>query len=131
MTESERKSRNAVQEAMDRRDFLHRFTRSAAAFGILHQVDGWRMIASPRRGPSLASIRDRYFLRFLELNPVVSTYLGGDGYDPSLAGINSKLRDYRPEALDAERDVYRRVRAELGQIDRRSLSTSDRIDHDP
>jgi uncharacterized protein (DUF885 family) len=114
---------------MYRRDFLHRFTRSAAAFGILHRLGGWRGITSSGLFPSFASIRDRYFLHFLELNPVVSTYLGGDGYDPSLAGINGTLRDYRPEALEAERDFYRRIHADLEQLDLRSLTTADRIDH--
>jgi hypothetical protein len=73
---------------MQRRDFLHQFTRSAAAFGILHQLGGWRVVASSDPSPSFVSIRDRYFLHFLELNPVVSTYLGGDGYHPSLAALN-------------------------------------------
>jgi uncharacterized protein (DUF885 family) len=116
-------------ETMHRRDFLHRFTGSAAALGIVRQLGGCRPSASSDRSPSVASIRDQYFLHFLELNPVVSTYLGGDGYDPHLAGINGKLRDYRPEALATERDLYRRIRAELGRIDLRSLNTSDRIDH--
>ncbi len=116
-------------ETMHRRDFLHQFTRSAAAFGILHQLDGWRVVTSSHPAPPLASIRDRYFLHFLELNPVVSTYLGGDGYHSSLAAINGKLRDYRPDALAAERDFYQRTRAELGQVNLQSLNTSDRIDH--
>ena len=80
-------------ETMHRRDFLHRFTWSAAALGIVRQLGGCRPFASSDRSPSVASIRDQYFLHFLELNPVVSTYLGGDGYDPRLAGINGKLRD--------------------------------------
>jgi uncharacterized protein (DUF885 family) len=117
------------RETMRRRDFLHQFTRSAAAFGIFHQLGGCRPVASSHQSPSLASIRDRYFLHFLELNPVVSTYLGGDGYHPSLSAVNGRLRDYRPGALAAERDSYRRILSQLGQISLGSLSASDRIDH--
>src|SRR2546423_5085451 len=92
---------------MRRRDFLVHTAQSAAAFGILRQLGACRPSAGAAGSTPFVSIRDRYFVQFLQLNPVVSTYLGGDGYSPTLAPINGKLRDYRPEALDAERAFYR------------------------
>lgn len=114
---------------MRRRDFLFRTTQSAAAFGILRHLGGCQPTGGGSSSP-FVSIRDRYFLQFLQFNPVVSTYLGGDGYSPSLSTVNAKLRDYRPQALERERSFYRSVRAELGPIDRNSLSRTERIDYD-
>jgi uncharacterized protein (DUF885 family) len=114
---------------MRRRDFLSHTAQSAAAFGILRHVGGCRPPGGGSSNP-FVSLCDRYFLEFLQFNPVVSTYLGGDGYSPSLATVNGKLRDYRPDALRAERTFYRGVRDQLGQMDRNALSGSDRIDYD-
>jgi uncharacterized protein (DUF885 family) len=114
---------------MRRRDFMFRTAQTAAAFGILRHVGGCRPTGAGKSSNPFTSIRDRYFLQFLQFNPVVSTYLGGDGYSPSLAAINGKLRDYRPEALAAERSFYRSIRDELGRIDQGTLSSNDRVDH--
>jgi uncharacterized protein (DUF885 family) len=114
---------------MRRRDFLFRSAQSATAFGIFRHLGGCRPSDGPGGSNSFVPIRDRYFLQFLQLNPVVATYLGGDGYNPSLATINGKLRDYRPEALAEERSFYGGVRDELGRLDRKSLSANDRIDY--
>jgi uncharacterized protein (DUF885 family) len=111
-----------------RRAFLVQAAGTAAAFGIFRSAGGCRGGDNAGRG-SFGSIRDGYFLRFLQLNPVVSTYLGGDGYSPELSTINGKLRDYRPEALQTERSFYRGVQAELAKIDRQTLSDSDQIDY--
>ena len=46
-----------------------------------------------------AKLRDKYFLRTLQLNPVTSSYLGGDGYSKKLKDINGKLRNYGADAL--------------------------------
>jgi uncharacterized protein (DUF885 family) len=114
---------------MRRRDFLSKTARSAAAFGILRQLGGCHA-STPGGSEGFTAIRDRYFLRFLELNPVVSTYLGGDGYSPSLSTINGRLRDYSPDALSGELAFYRGIRSELGRLDRGRLSLKDRIDYD-
>ena len=114
---------------MYRREFVHRSAQAAAAFGIFRQLGACRPSGSEASSP-FVTLRDRYFVEFLQRNPVVATYLGGDGYSPDLAMINGKLRDYRPEALAAERTVYRDVRDELARIDRASLPATDRIDHD-
>ncbi|HEV7366558.1 MAG TPA: DUF885 domain-containing protein [Gemmatimonadales bacterium] len=115
---------------MRRRDFLSRTAQSAAAFGILRHLGACRLSGGAGGSGSFASIRDRYFVQFLQLNPVVSTYLGGDGYSPSLAAINGKLRDYRPEALDAERAFYRGVREDMSRVSRNGLPAGERIDYD-
>jgi uncharacterized protein (DUF885 family) len=114
---------------MRRRDFLFRSAQSAAAFGIFRHLGGCRLSDGAGGSNSFIPIRDRYFLKFLQLNPVVATYLGGDGYSPSLATINGRLRDYRPEALAEERSFYGEVRDQLGRLDRKSLSANDRIDY--
>jgi uncharacterized protein (DUF885 family) len=113
---------------MKRRDFLFRTAQSASAFGILRHLSGCRPADPAGSSSPFTSIRDRYFLQFLQFNPVVSTYLGGDGYSASLATINGKLRDYRPEALEAERTFYRGIRDQLRGVDRNTLSRNDRID---
>jgi uncharacterized protein (DUF885 family) len=115
---------------MRRRDFLFRTAQSAAAFGILRHVGGCRPNGTGGGSSPFISIRDRYFLQFLQFNPVVSTYLGGDGYSESLSGINGRLRDYRPDALEAERAFFRGIRDELKRVDRDALSPTDRIDYE-
>jgi uncharacterized protein (DUF885 family) len=113
---------------MRRRDFVHRSAWALASFGILRQLGGCRAPAATPANSPFAVLRDRYFLRTLELNPVVSTYLGGDGYSSALAGVNGRLRDYRPEALGGEAAFYREVRDGLARIDGASLSPSEQID---
>src|SRR3954471_13226739 len=102
---------------MRRRDFLVRTSQSAAAFGIARQLGACRPSGGAAGSSLFVSTRDRYFIQFLQLNPVVSTYLGGDGYSPALATVNGKLRDFRPEALDRERAFYQTMRRELSRMD--------------
>ena len=59
---------------MHRREFVHRSARAVTAFGVLGQVGACSRGADAEPGPSpFASLRDDYFLRTLELYPVVST----------------------------------------------------------
>src|SRR5262245_58484774 len=117
---------------MHRRTFLPHTGEAAIAFGILRNLPA---CATPgKAGGSKAdqgflSLRDRYFLKALELNPVTATYLGGDGYDPSLAKINSRLRDYRPPALGDEATFYKGIQKDLAAIDPTKLSSVSRVDH--
>jgi uncharacterized protein (DUF885 family) len=111
---------------MRRRDFVLRSTHAIAAFGILRQLGACRAPGSA--STPFATLRDRYFLRTLQLNPVVSTYLGGDGYSPELADANGRLRDLRPESLTAEGRFYKEVRSALAGVDRARLSPSERVD---
>jgi uncharacterized protein (DUF885 family) len=113
---------------MHRREFVHRSAWAVAAFGILRQVGACRPPETAPVPSSFGALRDRYFLRTLELNPVVSTYLGGDGYSPALADANGRLRDYRPEALAREAGFYREIRDALAAIDVGSLGPAERID---
>jgi uncharacterized protein (DUF885 family) len=115
---------------MHRREFVHRSAWTVAAFGILRQIGACHAppgTAAPASSP-FAALRDRYFLRTLELNPVVSTYLGGDGYSPTLADVNGRLRDNRPDAIQAEIRFCRGIRDELARIDRDRLEPAERID---
>jgi uncharacterized protein (DUF885 family) len=114
--------------SMRRRDFVFRTAQSAAAFGILRQLGACRPSSSGAGSNQFVAIRDRYFLQFLQLNPVVSTYLGGDGYSPALATVNGKLRDYRPEALESERAFYQTLRKDLSRLGSNSLRDGDGID---
>jgi uncharacterized protein (DUF885 family) len=77
-----------------------------------------------------AKLRDQYFLRTLQLNPVTSSYLGGDGYSKKLKDINSKLRNYGADALANEDEFYRTLQAQLQKIDASQLSRSVYVDYD-
>lgn len=87
-----------------------------------------RFAASAEPG-SFAALRDRYFLGVLRFNPVMSTYLGGDGYSPELADANGRLRDVRPSGIAAERAFYREIRAAHAGFKPASLEPQERIDH--
>jgi uncharacterized protein (DUF885 family) len=75
------------------------------------------------------ALRDRYFIAHLRFNPVESTYLGGDGYDASLARLNGALRDFSEMSIARELDFYRTTLAALGRIDRTRLSAALQIDY--
>ncbi|MDQ3082480.1 MAG: twin-arginine translocation signal domain-containing protein, partial [Gemmatimonadota bacterium] len=96
---------------MNRRDFVHRAAATAAGFGILRSIQGCApppAVIPPTPLPgTFPEIRDVFFLYNLQRNPVTSTYLGGDGYSPTLADANARLRDYTPVAIEAELRFYR------------------------
>lgn len=100
---------------------------TALAFAILPRVAA-AAAAGPGRKSAFATLRDRYFLEALRLNPVTATYLGGDGYSPVLADINGRLRDYSPAALAREAAFYRQILAADRAIAPASLSGQERID---
>ena len=113
---------------MDRRRFVNRTAQAALGFGILRQLGGCRPASPGGEDGSLFQLRDRYFLRTLELNPVTSTYLGGSGYSPELQPIDGRLRDLRPAALDAERSFYRGLQQDLARLRAGTLGPVARID---
>jgi uncharacterized protein (DUF885 family) len=115
---------------MRRRTFLLRTGQAGLALGLLPQLGDCRPAPEVvgQDGPFLA-LRDRYFLRALELNPVTATYLGGDAYHSSLARISGRLRDWTPGALEAERAFYQEIEAARTGIDPAALSPQLRIDH--
>jgi len=112
---------------MRRRQFLAQTGRAAVAFGALRRPGAFP--PNEVRSTSFSALRDRYFVRVLALNPVTSTYLGGDGYAAALAGINGRLRDYRPDALADEVRFYRGVQRELAGTPVGSLAGPEQIDH--
>lgn len=115
---------------LPRREVLSLGVRSAAMLGILRYVSACR---TPDAEPvsysdDFAQVRDRYFLRVLELNPVTATYLGGDGYDPSLAEINGKLRDFSPAAIAAELEFFREIEQAMAGLSPTTEASPEWVD---
>ena len=118
---------------MRRRTFVQKAVLGGLGFGVLRNLEACaRSAIGTRRGAgagnSFAALRDRYFLYQLDRNPVTSTYLGGDAYDPSLRNIDSRLRDYSPAALDAELRYYSDTRKALAAIDQSTLTAVEAVD---
>ena len=119
---------------MNRRIFVQKAGITAAAFGILRNVEA---CAPPAPAPppqpvllpgTFAELKDRYFVFNLDKNPVTSTYLGGDGYNPILATANSRLRDYRQSSIDAELREYKSLRASIAAIPAAGLTVVEKAD---
>jgi len=113
---------------MDRRTFVHRTAGGLAGLGALRTLSACRPDAGSGDA-AFTALRERYFLRTLELNPVTSTYLGGDGYSPTLASVNGTLRNYAPEALQAEVAFLRSIMQEAEALTAGTLSPQASIDH--
>ena len=75
-------------------------------------------------------LRERYFVGFLKRNPVIATYLGGDGYSAELADINAALPDVSKQGRTEEIAFYRSILADLDRVDAASLSPDDAIDRE-
>jgi uncharacterized protein (DUF885 family) len=117
---------------MNRRSFLQKAAITGAGFGVLRTMEACATtpVIPPTPLPaSFIPLRDRFFVFHLQHNPVTSTYLGGDGYSPELADSNTRLRDYRPQSLDAEIRFYRDVKAALVGIVPTTLSPVEQIDY--
>ncbi|HEX8903800.1 MAG TPA: DUF885 family protein, partial [Longimicrobiaceae bacterium] len=114
---------------MDRRSFFRQGAQAALALGILPQLERGSLLAQAL-GPQseFARLRDRYFVKVLDLNPVTATYLGGDAYSPQLRDINTRYRDWRPAALQQELQFYRQIKAARDRIAPSTLSPEERID---
>jgi uncharacterized protein (DUF885 family) len=76
------------------------------------------------------AIENRYVREVLRRHPVVSTYLGGSGLDPSLADADGRLRDWSPKALESEAKFYRGIVTDLEALPADKLTTVHRIDRD-
>jgi uncharacterized protein (DUF885 family) len=76
------------------------------------------------------SIESRYVRELLRRHPVVSTYLGGSGLDPSLANADGELRDWSPKALESEARFYSDIQQQLNGIDASALASANRIDRE-
>jgi uncharacterized protein (DUF885 family) len=82
----------------------------------------------PPSSSALPDLRDSFFRVQLDRYPVISTFLGGDGWDPELAEVNGRLRDVSPAAIAAELEVYRTIETELGTVDPAGLDAEGRVD---
>ena len=69
-----------------------------------------------------------YVVFVLQRSPVMGTYLGAAAFDPRLAGIDGKLRDYSPDALSAEQAELAKFRATFAGFDAKELGAQWRID---
>ena len=93
-----------------------------------HEDAGRSKPSDDRSGAAFRQLRDRFFLRQLERYPVVSTFLGGDGWAEGLAEANGRLRDMSPEGVAAELVEDRALDAALAAIERDALDAPDRVD---
>jgi uncharacterized protein (DUF885 family) len=84
--------------------------------------------AAPAAEPSFGKLEHEYVVYFMSRFPVVATYLGGSAFDPALADIDGKLRDYSAEALTAEDSRLSEFRRQFDTLDPGSLTARRRID---
>ena len=73
-------------------------------------------------------LEHEYVTYILAEFPVVATYLGGAAFDPSLASIDGRLRDYAPAALQKEDARLSEFRARFASLAPANLSARRRID---
>src|SRR4051812_23455354 len=87
---------------------------------------------APPAGPDrrYEELERKYVLEFLRRYPVVSTYLGGAGFDHSLAASDGSLRDWSPDALGREAELWRTLRASFAALSASDLSPRHRIDRE-
>ncbi|HZS48451.1 MAG TPA: DUF885 domain-containing protein, partial [Blastocatellia bacterium] len=79
---------------------------------------------------SFKAVEDTYVKGFLRHYPVVNTYLGGAGLDPSLIEVDGMLRDHSQAAIDAEDKWLESTLKSFEKFDSKSLSPSESIDRD-
>ncbi|MFQ5876593.1 MAG: DUF885 domain-containing protein [Acidobacteriota bacterium] len=80
--------------------------------------------------PVWSEIRARYLVGFLKRNPVINTYLGGDGLSETLREVNGLLPDVTPAGRAEATEFYRSILGDLGRVDVASLSADDAIDRE-
>lgn len=116
---------------MNRRSFVQQSARVVVAAGVFAPLAGCAGGAARLAGArtQFDALRDMYFLRVLELNPVASMFLSGSAFDPALQGVNGRLRDFRPEAINREVQFFREVQRARNAIRPEYLQPDDRIDH--
>jgi uncharacterized protein (DUF885 family) len=73
-------------------------------------------------------VEHEYVTYILGQFPVVATYLGGAAFDPQLAHVDERLRDYSPEALEKEDARLAEFRARFAALPPARLSAQRRID---
>ncbi|MFZ0008834.1 MAG: DUF885 family protein, partial [Steroidobacteraceae bacterium] len=73
-------------------------------------------------------LEHEYVMYFLGRFPVVATYLGGAAFDPQLAGIDGRLRDYSQEAIREEDTHLVQFRMRFAALAPAGLSPRRRVD---
>lgn len=86
--------------------------------------------AAGRGDVNLKAALRMYVLEFLRHNPTTNTYLGGAGLEQSLHGVDGRLRDYSPAAIELEDQWLTSMSTLLDRIDPATLSPNARVDRD-
>ena len=86
--------------------------------------------SQPSGDKAFKGLHDSYVIEFLRRNPVVNTYLGGAGLDPSLRETDGSLRDHSASALEAEDRWLSSTQKSFEDIDPNTLSPNLRIDRE-
>jgi uncharacterized protein (DUF885 family) len=76
------------------------------------------------------AVHDKYVVEFLRRFPVVNTYLGGAGLDPSLKDVDGTLRDHSAAAIQDEDRWLNDTKSALEGIEPGTLTATHRIDRD-
>src|SRR5450631_2776690 len=84
--------------------------------------------ATPDADAAFGKVEHEYVVYFMSRFPVVATYLGGSAFDPALADIDGKLRDYSARAITREDAVLAKFRARFTALAPEKLSARRRID---
>ena len=115
---------------MDRRRFVRLSATLAAGASAAPLLDACKLEnRAELADEGFDKLRTAYFRSQLTLNPVTSTYLGGDGWDPALRDGHGRLRDYSERALADEMRDYRTLERDYSTIDGTLLSPQGRVDH--
>jgi uncharacterized protein (DUF885 family) len=84
--------------------------------------------SAPTGDSTFATLERQYVIYFLQRFPVVATYLGGSNFDPELAAIDGKLRDYSPGGIKDEDGKLADFKQRFAALDDATLSPRRRID---
>ncbi len=87
-------------------------------------------VATPGPTPEqrFAALEHGYVIFILSRFPVVSTYLGGGEFDPALADVDGRLRDYSPDSLKDEDARLEEFREQFTTLEPGALSPRRRTD---
>jgi uncharacterized protein (DUF885 family) len=83
---------------------------------------------APTGDAAFGTLEREYVIYFLQRFPVVATYLGGANFDPALAVIDGRLRDYSTGALKDEDSKLTDFKQRFTALDDNTLSPRRRID---
>jgi uncharacterized protein (DUF885 family) len=87
-------------------------------------------LPAPNEDQRYIALEHEYAVYFMSRFPVVATYLGGSAFDPALADIDGKLRDYSGNALKEEDAKFEEFQRRLTALAPQMLSARRRIDRE-